>query len=418
MKRAFIKTILLLFSGASFLFSCDSTKEEINLLEPTIEIDQNSFTFDINGGKVFLKISTTGQWKVKNSPDWLIMTPTSGDASTQTTIAVVENRKMEGRIVDLVITTGSHSQTLHVAQEGLKDISPKLQLPIFAFNSILPTFSKEGYIIKTMKSFINADLKNKIFLGNLLCHKASSNRAFSTFTDYQFNTVDMFSNTSIKGKYLIKSYTPSLNEQQAFAQMILAERPTQMQSFTADNGIVEFYTYQQLHHLGVINLGAALDEVLSGVSFRQQEMKKKYGVIFSFKEVLFNLQLDFPITLLKEKLKDADKTKGISYINQISYGKIGLLIAESNIHFKKIKATINKVIVNDKLSQEELNLIAETDISHVYFIDHKIQIRKGHLEAIESYKEAIKNIYTDIYPIEFELTDLENFSTREMEFPS
>ena len=59
-------------------------------------------------------------------------------------------------------------------------------------------------------------------------------------------------------------------------------------------------------------------------------MTRKYGLIYSFKRTFFTLDIDIPKKLIKEELKDADKAKGASYVSSVGYGRVGLLIVESD----------------------------------------------------------------------------------------
>ena len=71
----------------------------------------------------------------------------------------------------------------------------------------------------------------------------------------------------------------------------------------------------------MVNLGVKLDEIMSDVSFKEKEMTRKYGVIYSFKRTFFTLDIDIPKKLIKEELKDADKAKGASYVSSVGYGR-------------------------------------------------------------------------------------------------
>ena len=87
----------------------------------------------------------------------------------------------------------------------------------------------------------------------------------------------------------------------------------------------------------MVNLGVKLDEIMSDVSFKEKEMTRKYGLIYSFKRTFFTLDIDIPKKLIKEELKDADKAKGASYVSSVGYGRVGLLIVESDTDSRDVK---------------------------------------------------------------------------------
>ncbi len=46
---------------------------------------------------------------------------------------------------------------------------------------------------------------------------------------------------------------------------------------------------------------------LCRVFLLEKEMPRKYGLIYSFKQILFTLDMDRPEKLIKEELKEVDK---------------------------------------------------------------------------------------------------------------
>lgn len=100
--------------------------------------------------------------------------------------------------------------------------------------------------------------------------------------------------------------------------------------------------------------------------------------------------------------------KGVAYVSSVYYGRVGLLIVESDTYFGTVKSAINKVISGQSLSSEESRFIDISDISYVYFNnDNLVQIKKGHMDAVNTYKDALtKNDFSNVYPIGFNLSSL------------
>lgn len=107
-------------------------------------------------------------------------------------------------------------------------------------------------------------------------------------------------------------------------------------------------------------------------------MTRKYGLIYSFKRTFFTLDIDIPKKLIKEELKDADKAKGASYVSSVGYGRVGLLIVESDTDSRDVKLAIDKVLADEPLSPEETSLLSTVDLCYVYFDEDKnVQVQKG-----------------------------------------
>lgn len=408
--------------SASLLFVCGDISRNLNVkqlsitdLDPFIEIDKNILPMNIQGDEQKVKLTTNRAWKIENAPDWVSVTPTHGEESTEIVIKVKENRQPEGRNLSLEIIAENARKTLTITQPGLKDVVRGPSLPISHFKKISFSSNFDNYDIETNSLFVNPNIKNRIYLGNLISHNAGSNVNIPEFAGYSFNPIDVYTTAAVNE--VTTKFTPSQTAQADFVRDIIAQNPQQQERFSIDKSGVEFYTYRQLHTVGMVNLGVKLDELISEKSFTQQEMTKKYGIIFSFKQVLFSLGMDFPMELIKEKLSESDLSKGVSYVSTVSYGRIGLLIVESDTDSRELKIVINKVIEGTSLTAEESNLIHSADISHVYFTnDNEVIVKKGGLEAVDSYKNAILNLGDNIYMLDFTLSDFTNHSNNTIHF--
>lgn len=386
-------------------------------LDPYIELSQSNITIDMLGDEQKIELTTNTAWTATDVPDWITLNHTSGEKSIQITINAGKNDRPEGRQASIAFATkdGSVKKMVNVHQIGRKDYISSPYLPIFRFKQV--SFSSEliHYEIIANSLFINSSIKNKIYLGNLLSHNALSNTNIPEFTGYTFNPITISTSAAVSGD-ISKTYIPSRAEQDAFAQQIIAKKPKQNASFIADNGTVEFYTYKQLHTIGVANLGVKLDELVSGFSYIDKEMTSDYGFIYSFKQTLFTLDMDFPEKLIKEELKEIDKAKGVSYVSSVNYGKIGLLIVEC--YSPKVREAINKVLSGISLSQDETNLIQMASVSYIYYDnDNRLRAYIGNMDAVKEYKKAILDGEpNNIYPIEFRLSNFTDHSLSDISF--
>lgn len=401
-----------------------------NRIEKKLEITQSGITdeaFDLNkavlpmlikGERCVVKVTARDKWQVVDIPDWITIDPISGVGNADVTITAKENTSPKMRSVDIGFISGDIRKNLEVGQSGLSEVFENPMLGILSFDSFKFSAQSQEYDVKMYFPFANLDLRNKIYLGNLLCPTAQSNTNITEFMGYTFNPITVSS--SSRNVYS-KSYTPSLQEESIYVKEILDAGLTQDEAFQSDNGINRFYTYRQLHTLGVVNLGLKLDEVISGFPFTQKEMTKKYGLIFSFKNTSFTLDMDlpdYPGALIKESLKAEDAATGVSFINTISYGYLGLLIVESDIDIRWVRIAVNQAISGQNLTQEENELILSSDISCIYFNNkNEPQVVKGHLNAIQAYKDALANKSNYLYPIEFGLADFDTFETTPLSFP-
>ncbi|MFV0537658.1 MAG: BACON domain-containing protein [Dysgonomonas sp.] len=401
----------LVFACGDVIKTLEVEQSGVGDMDPFIEFSKSSLSMSTSGEEQKIKLTTNRPWKIKDVPAWLTVYPMSGDKSAEITISVVENKEPIGRGASLTFSGETKSEILNVSQFGLKDVIWGPSLPISSLKSVSFTGALDNYDIDVLNLFINQDIKSKIYLGNLLSYNAGSVTNIPEFTGYTFNPITI-STSAITSNIMSKTYVPSLTEQNAYAQEIINKKPSQGLSFVSDNGTIEFYTYSRLYAIGIANMGIKLDEVVSGFSYLAAEMTKKYGLIFSFKQTCFSLDMDIPSELTKEELKEADKNKGVAYVSSVYYGRVGLLIVESDTYFGDVKSAINKVMSGQSLSVEEKRLIDTSDISYVYFNnDSQPQIKKGHMDAVNAYKDAlVKNDFSNVYPIEFNLSSLTDHS--------
>ncbi len=400
--------------NASLLFVCGDARktfivEQLGLkdLDPFVKLSENELSMSVFGDDEKVQLTSNTKWKVADLPDWVSVTPSEGDKSAEITIKVLENRNPSGRHINLVFTGGKVDKKLSVTQSGRKDINQSPLLSIFPYKQIKFPSTMDYVELETSALFVNPGIRDHIYLGNLICPKNENELGMNipVFTGYTFNPITISTSANIGGDVAKTLTTPSLTGQDAFAREIIAKNPS---SGSLKNGYeMEFYNHRFLHIVGVLNLGVKLDELVSGFSHKEKEMTKKYGMIYSFKKTFFTLDIDNPKDkLIKEELSQADKTKGVSYVSTMVYGRIGLLITESNTDSRDLKLAINKVIEDKSLTTAETGLIDAADIYYVYFDNNnRVQMKKGKMDAVQAYKDAMKKESDNIYPVGFYIND-------------
>lgn len=406
---------LIVVAGIVVWSSC--SEEERRIVEEIfIELDQHSMVLSLSGEEEdTLKLTANGAWEATGIPDWLTVTPSSGDQSSELILTAVKNKEPEGRTGSFTITAGEQTVTVEVKQFGLKDVIRGPRLPIFRFSETsFNTATEPTYSILTNSLFVNSRIKEKIYLGNLINPEGGQEVDFAEFSGYTFDPITVSTSAPVYSK----TFVPSLEEQTTYAREIIATHPQQNVAFIADNGTVEFYTYKQLHATGMANLGVKLDEIVSGSSYKTKEMEKKYGIIYSFIRKLFTMDMDLPDNgkHIRDELKESDKAQDVSYVSSISYGKVGLLIVETDTYYEEVRSAINSVLSGESLSAEESALIEASNITYIYFDnDHQIQVQQGTRNAIDAYINGL-NDQSQIYPVEFSLADMETHAVSPLSF--
>ena len=413
------RTATLIFTNGHISRKLEIIQLSLQEADAFVKLSVNEIEAGNNVHNFSVDVITNRPWELESAPEWVQVSPRSGEKSTNLSVTFNENFYPDGRNGELTFVAKGVRNTLKLSQIGLRDISRSPHIPILRASK----FSYDGKLtycdVENNYMFVNPTIKNRVFLGNLLSHNIGDGVDIPQFTGYTFKPITV-APSNFSTQVDIKTFTPSLAEQTDYAQEIIASKPKQMDSFLADNGTTEFYSYRLLHAIGMVNFGIKLDEVVTGQSYAQQDMEGKYGLIYSFRQSLFSLLMDFPEdgSVIHEKLKDADKGKGVSYVASVSYGKVGLLVVETGTDSRKVKAAINKFIGEYTLQPEETALIESAGITYVYF-DNNNQMKtvKGGVNAVEAYRKAATTVdYDNIYPITFQLADFFDHTTSKISY--
>lgn len=267
------------------------------------------------------------------------------------------------------------------------------------------------YSFSTGSLFINpdanTDIKEKIFLGNLINRNLEKNTDVSVYKGYTFNPITV-STPNLSVDVESQTFIPSKSNLDAYANLILSKKPTANEFFASDGTGVIYNSHRELNLIGLGNMGIKLDEMIYKKSYREQEMMKENGLIYSFNHTLFTLVMDLEPHIVKEEIKKEDfPNKSISFISDVSYGRIGLLIIESDNDVKKIREIVNKIFQNNKnITQEDSAILEELDAYHLYFDkSQKLVIAKGKVDIIKAYQDQITGDIYNVYPFKCEICD-------------
>lgn len=379
---------------------------------PFIELSKKSLSISLDGEIHTLLVTSSKPWVIENCPDWITVTPTTGNQKTEVTIQVSEHWEPDGRKTDLEFANSDTRSYLTIDQFGLKDVVRAPSLPIFRFSKVEFAGSLTWFSFTTTSLFVNSGIRDRVYMGNLLDPSPLEHTDIPEFTGYTFNPVTLTTPFSDS-----KEVIPTKAAQDAYAQQVMGDRPAHYDTLITSN-LTQFYSYHQLSALGIANLGVKLDEIVSGHSYLEQEMVKKYGLVFAFKKMQFRIGMEKPEKLIQEELTDADRKKGASYVNSVLYGKIGLLIAESDTDNRRLQQIMDKVIAGKSLLPHEEQELAAASLHYIYFDNNQqLQHRTGNSkEMVEAYKKAIYEEDGNIYPVEFLLADMTTHSRKPITF--
>lgn len=99
-----------IFAGCDMLFN----GRDFIKLEPSDEL-----FFESGAEKQTLTVTSSGMWSLTESPDWVIVTPDTGDNEDEITISVTENESEKERTGTFVLTCGKASARITVTQYGV-----------------------------------------------------------------------------------------------------------------------------------------------------------------------------------------------------------------------------------------------------------------------------------------------------------
>ncbi len=383
--------------------------------EAFIELDKSMISFsELPLQTQEVKVTSNVSWKINNIPSWLTITPSSANGSQKITVKADENYHPLSKEVILEFESKGIITQLPIKQTGLRDIARSPSMQIFPYEELSGTWPSSIYKVKTIRYFINAENAKSAFVGSLISHNVPNYPILTPFSGYTYNPTYLSTSSLL---VLPTEYTPSLTANKAYAQTIIDSNPQSILSFRTGSP-ESFYSYKDLHAMGMINIGIPLDELISGKSYKEQEMDYLYGIVYSYKKTVFDMIRDIPDNgkAVKENLKATDIAKGVSYISYMHYGQVGFLYIETNNDDREVKPIVQKVFKDESLTSTEASKLEASRFSYIYFNnDNEIQIKQGGSEIIEEYKKGMKDS-KNIYPIEFYLSNYDTHGVQSLNY--
>lgn len=391
--------------------SCDKEEEEKKTTPsetPLLELNTTNKDIDVDKDSFVVVVTANHNWEIKELPNWVSAHPASGTGTDSVIFNIGENNTTTDRTANIIFSGTDLNRTLNIHQ--LSEIN-NVQLPLLGianFSSFKAEYPTK-YSIEHSNLFINSTIAKNIYLGRLISNKASSPEEIKGL-NYTFDRITISTDAAIS-EPILKTYAPSLNEQKVFAQSVIDRMPKQILSFNAETSRA-FYSLNQLYAIGMVNLGIKLDEIVTGESYKTATMRKNFGVVYGFRTALFNLIMDLPDKPFDKEIEPEILAEGVSYITAIDYGRVGLLVAESDYRPKYVKAVVNKIIRNQSLTHDDLQVINASEFTHIHFDnDNELQTDRGKQEVIEAYKNKVTNMKeSNWYPISFQAANIQDLS--------
>jgi hypothetical protein len=414
--RKIMKIKSFLLASLVLLVACNDDAPNT----PEITLDKPAIAFENAGGEQVVKLIGRGKWTAGEMPEWVTLNHTSGDGSKDITVSAQSNTEPETREATVVFSCeadDTKTATLTISQAvGKKELGFG-QLSFASFDKVeyTPGTSADEriYLFETYKLFANPEMREKLFLGNLIHQNMTVNTDVDEYTgDYTFIPIDVSSEALVPPT----SFMPSYAAQQAYADEIIAAKPNANYMFISTTGGANFGSHRELNLIGRGNMGVALDELLSGKSYSEQEMTKKNGFIFSFSQTKFTLDMDI---FSSENDFNVTGSPDIAYINTVGYGRFGMLIVETDNSLSKVKAVVRRLLTNGAatLTAEETAIVNELDAWHVYY-NSSLQLKatKGKADAIAAYKTQVSDNIGAVYPYWFSVAKYSNNASTPMSY--
>lgn len=391
-------------------FAACSTQNELPEV-PTLQLSHSELSFDPSGGQKAIELKANGDWVASDFPDWIELDKKSGSASQVLTLTILANEKTKQRDASVCFRQDDLSVSINVKQEAKEKEITWASLGFSFFEQADFSVSDDQQTLKyqfaTNELLITAGMKDKVFLGNLINRNLGVNSRLPCYDQYTFIPITVFPIGPVNVKD--ETFIPSLQAQQAYAAKVIDAKPNQQLSFKSDLKGIHFDSYRELRLIGEGNMGVKLDELISGKPYTEQEMVKNEGFIFSYDQTVFALTLDLQEKMVEEVLKVEDfPAQSLSYISMVSYGRVGLLIVETDNDLDEVKRVVRKKLQNstDLFTEEETAILAEIEVSHVYLDQSQSFVAKrGKTEIITDYLTRLTDHSNEAYPYKITVSD-------------
>lgn len=411
---------LLILMGLILFSSCEKKNNEIPVKD-YLEISTQTVTSDYLGKTELIQIEASSEWDIFNDPKWCIIEKINQNNKRYLEIIILPNDTTDvQREVELLIATEQITKKIHIKQFGKKNEPQKekteklfLKLPVNKFD-VIPIIENEeitGWNVKAFNTFINPSIKEHIYIGSIINSKLSNPSKVMSYNDQEaIKKINFTGNPGTKNSQYSTNVKPSKEETENLAQKVI-------RGYTgSQSSVIRFITtelpyyssHEQLHMLGLNNLGIKLDELLFKTSYTKSEMQKKNGFIYDNCIPCFNIISDMP-KKSEEAFKGEENILDLAIVNIITYGTASFLFVETDIDKDIAKTIIRKIIREEKLSIEEETQKREMDFYTLYF--------DKNTNPIINTGEPLFPVELPIIPLTFSLLDYNKYSVGYLKFP-
>lgn len=414
-----MKYLLYTFIIALFICSCDDKNETV---EPSLTLGENTLSINEEGGSKLIDIFSNGEWNIKNDiPEWCTVDKLAGEGDAKINITIEPNTTSLERKCTLEIKQESIIRYLVIIQEKGNKIASLTwhPFPVNSFSDI--KIEEKGnttlYSFTASSLFINPEVSDEIFPGNVISGTLDGVNKLRNIPEIKLEPATISSWTGGK-LYILEDIEPSKEVFDNFVKDIIQEFPKQNVSFYFDNTPINFYSYKQLYLLGMSNLGIPLNEIISEAPYKEKEMEKKEGLIYSYSQTLFEVILDIEPLSESELSSEVIEEYDLSGITNISYGMTSFLIVETNDDSEKVNKIINKKIREEVLSKEEKDIIGNAVIHFLYFDkENKIKKETSDSQSIDNFLSYLKTQKAEnIHPLNFRIDSYKDKSVKHLKF--
>lgn len=407
--------ILVYIIFSFIVLACSSENNEKVV---TLMLSESEVIADYSGITKTILVTTNSEWTVSLSPKWCSVEKIKNSTKELLVIRVHSNGTLFKRMGTIVIETNELTKYIQVTQNGIKknelNWSP---FPVNDYSDIQYHKGIDGntiFTIKGSKIFINPYIRQQIYHGNMINNESESIYNITNYKQYIFENITI--GGFINGYFYANKFKyPSKKESDLLAKKIINTTTFQNESFNYDEKPIIYNSYKQLNFLGVSNLGIKLEELISGKSYLNSEIKKQKGMIYTYSHELFYLIMDYPEKLSNNGIENEYYYTNLSYISQITYGKTALLIVETNSDVDIVQKIIKKLMQSYSLNDKEIGLISNADFYYLFFDNNgDIQTVKGNSDLVTKYKSSIEK--NDIMPLSFSLNKYSDNSVSQLKF--
>ncbi len=107
-------SIAIKVGGSTFTLSLTQSGKE-----RTLRVDKNSMTFDEQGGKEALNVTSNSDWATSGTPEWVTLTPSTSQGDMAVEVICDENSAINERDATITFTAGSLTHQLSINQKGV-----------------------------------------------------------------------------------------------------------------------------------------------------------------------------------------------------------------------------------------------------------------------------------------------------------